>query len=409
MSDNKDVTAQSTALSPAAASRRRDEIIEECAKVASDLHASALEQLEKSIFNDAKLINDARQGMAAYIAVKIRSLSVQPAAASEPPPSGEAVTIAECHDCNLPYADEGFQDLVIDDADWRAISPDGEGNGLLCPTCICRRLSKAGIESTGKFHSGPLSFRNQPAAASEPPESAKFKKAWEADRKRFFEARDALYQFNYPPDPKLLREIADEIDCGNDCEHGHTEWDTNAHVCSRADRKEGCAGEKASCLRQFADAIDVRSRLNHAAASEPPESGEAVTPPNHPSLIASLTQLHDRPTVERAVTPISARPPPAGEAAPVAWRRRWRDDEWKYAKGDWQHVEEHRAMGYEVEPLYASPPAPAGEVFGYWIEDIAESSFHLGQVSDKNRKLCAMHGVKFVELYASPPAPAGEG
>jgi hypothetical protein len=79
-------------------------------------------------------------------------------------------------------------------------------------------------------------------------------------RQRYFEARDALFQFKYPPDPKLLREIADEIDCGNDCAHGYTEWDTNAHVCSRSERKEGCAGEKASCLRQFADAIDARSR-----------------------------------------------------------------------------------------------------------------------------------------------------
>jgi hypothetical protein len=81
-------------------------------------------------------------------------------------------TRAECFDCNLPYADEGFQDLVIEDADWRAISPDGEGNGLLCPNCINRRLSKIGIESTGTFNSGPLSYRNKPAAASEAPISA---------------------------------------------------------------------------------------------------------------------------------------------------------------------------------------------------------------------------------------------
>lgn len=74
-------------------------------------------------------------------------------------------------------------------------------------------------------------------------------------------ARDALFQFNNPPDPKLLREIANEIDCGNDCAHGHTEWDTNAHVCSRSESKEGCASEKAWCLRQFADAVDIRSAL----------------------------------------------------------------------------------------------------------------------------------------------------
>ena len=89
-------------------------------------------------------------------------------------------------------------------------------------------------------------------------------------RQRYFEARDALFQFKYPPDPKLLRDIAAEIDCGSDCAHGHTEWDTNAHVCSRSDSKEGCDGEKASCLRQFADAIDVRASLQREALGETP-------------------------------------------------------------------------------------------------------------------------------------------
>jgi hypothetical protein len=84
-------------------------------------------------------------------------------------------------------------------------------------------------------------------------------------RERYFEARDALYQFNYPPDPKLLREIADEIDCGTNCEHCHTEWDTNAHICSRTESPEGCAFEKANCLREFAKAVEVC-----AAAPSPP-------------------------------------------------------------------------------------------------------------------------------------------
>ena len=96
-------------------------------------------------------------------------------------------------------------------------------------------------------------------------------------RQRYFEARDALFQFKYPPDPKLLRDVAAEIDCGSDCEHGNTEWDTNAHVCSRSERKEGCAGEKASCLRQFADAIDVCASLQREALSEG-ASPEAVKP-----------------------------------------------------------------------------------------------------------------------------------
>jgi hypothetical protein len=95
--------------------------------------------------------------------------------------------------------------------------------------------------------------------------------------------RDALFQFNYPPDPKVLREIADEIDCGNDCEHGHVEWDTNAHNCSRERRAEGCSLAKAWELRQFADAVEVRNALNasHAYAIAEP-LGEGVTTISQP-------------------------------------------------------------------------------------------------------------------------------
>lgn len=119
-------------------------------------------------------------------------------------------------------------------------------------------------------------YRNKPAAAGEAPCAAAVssnqsaappvqmeavRSSCEVDwRASYIRARDALYQFQYPPDPKMLREIADEIDCGSDCEHGHTEWDTNAHVCSRSDRGE-CTGEKAWHLRQFADAIEARAEI----------------------------------------------------------------------------------------------------------------------------------------------------
>lgn len=73
--------------------------------------------------------------------------------------------------------------------------------------------------------------------------------------------RDALFQFSYPIDPRTLREVADEIDCGPDCEHGSVEWDTNAHNCSRENRTEGCAFAKACELRQLAEAIETRNAL----------------------------------------------------------------------------------------------------------------------------------------------------
>ncbi|CAA2142791.1 hypothetical protein [Hyphomicrobium sp. ghe19] len=70
--------------------------------------------------------------------------------------------------------------------------------------------------------------------------------------------RNALWQFENPPEPATLREAADEIDCGQDCERGHVEPDTGVHVCSRRDR-EGCPGDLACHLREFASAIEGRT------------------------------------------------------------------------------------------------------------------------------------------------------
>lgn len=62
-----------------------------------------------------------------------------------------------CYDCARPYGDEhGFPDLVIPHHIWRRISPSGDENGLLCPSCICRRLHKARIVCAGSFLSGPI-------------------------------------------------------------------------------------------------------------------------------------------------------------------------------------------------------------------------------------------------------------
>lgn len=67
------------------------------------------------------------------------------------------MTEPACHDCDLPYSDPGFVDLVIPDDAFRQISPSGDESGLFCPTCLIRRLANAGITTTGTFRSGPLS------------------------------------------------------------------------------------------------------------------------------------------------------------------------------------------------------------------------------------------------------------
>ncbi len=67
-----------------------------------------------------------------------------------------AVQLA-CYDCGRAYGDEfGFPDLVMPYEVWKQISPTGDEGGLLCPSCICRRLHAANIRTVGRFRSGPL-------------------------------------------------------------------------------------------------------------------------------------------------------------------------------------------------------------------------------------------------------------
>jgi hypothetical protein len=62
----------------------------------------------------------------------------------------------KCFDCGLPYSDPGFQDLLLPDWAWRKIAPR-DSDGLLCPTCICRRLEEAKIKDCpSRFVSGSL-------------------------------------------------------------------------------------------------------------------------------------------------------------------------------------------------------------------------------------------------------------
>lgn len=65
---------------------------------------------------------------------------------------------AVCHDCGRPYGDEhGFPDLLVPDDVWLRISPHGGIGGLLCPSCICKRVYDAGLDRVeARFTSGPL-------------------------------------------------------------------------------------------------------------------------------------------------------------------------------------------------------------------------------------------------------------
>ena len=68
---------------------------------------------------------------------------------------------AVCFDCGREYGEEhGFPDLVIPDWAWQQVAPV-DGDGLLCPSCLCARLHHAGIQCPGVFRSGPLAERGE--------------------------------------------------------------------------------------------------------------------------------------------------------------------------------------------------------------------------------------------------------
>lgn len=64
--------------------------------------------------------------------------------------------MTSCEDCQRPYDDGGFPDFIIPYEAWRQISTTGDDGGLLCPSCICKRLHSKGIRCTGAFMSGPI-------------------------------------------------------------------------------------------------------------------------------------------------------------------------------------------------------------------------------------------------------------
>ncbi len=68
---------------------------------------------------------------------------------------GEAQT-AKCADCGLPYGGPGWMDVVLPKDIWTRISPDGEGNGLLCITCMARRCQRQGLTCPVSITSGPF-------------------------------------------------------------------------------------------------------------------------------------------------------------------------------------------------------------------------------------------------------------
>lgn len=73
--------------------------------------------------------------------------------------------LACCEDCGRPYgAEHGFPDLVVPRDVWKRIAPR-DGNGLLCPSCMCQRAHAAGLSGVrAEFASGPFARPTTPSA-----------------------------------------------------------------------------------------------------------------------------------------------------------------------------------------------------------------------------------------------------
>lgn len=65
---------------------------------------------------------------------------------------------AACYDCRLRYDDPGWVDVLVPNDVWEVINPTRHpGAGLLCFTCIARRLVEAGLSSVlVQIRSGPF-------------------------------------------------------------------------------------------------------------------------------------------------------------------------------------------------------------------------------------------------------------
>lgn len=68
---------------------------------------------------------------------------------------------AHCYDCGLRYGGDSWVEAIIPDKIWNKIKPKGcgDGAGLLCISCIARRLSILGYEDVPVFLCGTEPLR----------------------------------------------------------------------------------------------------------------------------------------------------------------------------------------------------------------------------------------------------------
>ncbi|MHA1402130.1 MAG: hypothetical protein ACTSQE_17420 [Candidatus Heimdallarchaeaceae archaeon] len=52
----------------------------------------------------------------------------------------------QCYDCGLEYGGDAWIEAIIPDEIWNEISPTGGGGGILCISCIAKRIKQKGYK-----------------------------------------------------------------------------------------------------------------------------------------------------------------------------------------------------------------------------------------------------------------------
>jgi len=85
-----------------------------------------------------------------------------------------------CYDCGLPYGSDGWIEAVIPDKVWNVISPTGDQGGILCITCIAKRIVQCKFETVPVWLCGTEPMR---AVPGNPGDCLPLLRTWEPRKK----------------------------------------------------------------------------------------------------------------------------------------------------------------------------------------------------------------------------------
>lgn len=140
-------------------------------------------------------------------------------ATDTPAAQRDEYVIVACYDCGLAYGSEGWIECIVPHDVWCEISPTHNEGGILCVTCIARRLKRAGRDRVPVMLCGTEAI----VVAGQ---SEAFDRGWKVAEKRIRELDAALLAARRHAD--TLRSIARRL-------RRHTDADSiaDAMACDR--------------------------------------------------------------------------------------------------------------------------------------------------------------------------------